>query len=555
MALRRSTLRTIGSLAIALVLVATATAGAVAAPRGSAGSKTGGATPVAAPGKRLTNDIKLTTRQAGTRAPVNVRRVAAKKPTVRDYRTLPFLSREASAGPAPSSGGPKVVAPAPAPPVEATLNGQPTARKGGFDGLAQNTSSATSGEPPDPWVAVGPEHIVQAVNLSLRITDREGNSPTDITLPDFFQLPPPSVVPTFDSDPHVIYDSLHGRWLATEVSWDCDASDPSVNFGHGYIDFAVSRTIDPRGTWDVGYIYFPDQLPDFPAPGTSTDKIAFASNVFDMVAGADCVTGTSPFVGGDVIYMDWADVLDLGSLTVLESFFPESGLVNPNVHFFTPRVAVQVPATSGRLHIVMQYDFGTGTVGLGYASIVGSVKGGTLDLERIDNLTDEYPLVSGFVDPLPPRQPGSPGTIVDAVDSRPTDAIWQGNRLVLVSTQACTPAGDSAPRDCVRVTELNTATVGPGASATATLTQDFLVTEVGKDVFMGGVGLSGDGTLHVAYTRSSATATDYAVARIRHQALGDPLNSVSQEENEAGGSANYPGTRWGDYVGVAQDPQ
>ena len=34
--------------------------------------------------------------------------------------------------------------------------------------------------------------------------------------------------------------------------------------------------------------------------------------------------------------------------------------------------------------------------------------------------------MAGFVDPIPPRQPGSPATIVDAVDSRPTDAILRG---------------------------------------------------------------------------------------------------------------------------------
>ena len=48
----------------------------------------------------------------------------------------------------------------------------------------------------------------------------------------------------------MIYDSLHGRWLATEVSWDCDTSDPAVQFGHGYIDIAISETTDPTSFWD-----------------------------------------------------------------------------------------------------------------------------------------------------------------------------------------------------------------------------------------------------------------------------------------------------------------
>ena len=323
MALRRSTLRSSASLAIAWVLVTTASAGALAAPRGSAGAstKTGGTTPTAA-GKRLANDLKFTTRQAGTRPSVNVRRLAAKKPTTREHRVLPFLTRDGSTGGTTPSGGPKTLLAVPPDPVEAIPNEHPSAFKSSFDGLAQTTSPATNGEPPDPWVAVGPEDIVQAVNLSLRITDRQGLNPLDLALPDFFELPASPL--TFDSDPHVIYDSLHGRWLATEVSWDCDTSDPTVEFGHGYIDFAVSRTADPNGTWDIGFIYFPDLLPDFPAPGTTTDKIGLASNLFKMVTGGpDCVAGAT-FLGGDVIYMDWADVLDRGTLTVLETFLPET---------------------------------------------------------------------------------------------------------------------------------------------------------------------------------------------------------------------------------------
>ncbi|MGZ8501588.1 MAG: hypothetical protein ACXWW6_01920 [Candidatus Limnocylindrales bacterium] len=555
MALRRSTLRSSASLAIALVLVAAASAGALAAPRtAGAGPQAGGTTPAVA-GKRLANDLKLTSRQAQMRPTVNVRRLAAKKPTVREHRTLPFLSRDASTGGTAPSGGPKTVVAVPTDPVEATTNGDPVATVTQFNGLAQATSSATDGEPPDPWVAVGPEHVVQAVNLSMRITDRQGTlAVPDVALPDFFQLP---AVGFFDSDPHVIYDSLHGRWLATEVSWDCFPGG-GATFGHGYLDFAVTRTSDPTGSWDQYFATFDDVLPDFPAPGTTTDKIGLASNIFGMVAGPDCVTGASPFLAGDVIYMDWADLLDRGSVTLMESVFPETDNtdpLHPNQHWFTPRVAVQVPATSSRIHIVAQFDYGTGTIGLGYVSLVGSVKAGTLHLERVDNLTDEYPLVTGFVDPAPPNQPGSPATIVDAVDSRPTDAIWQGDRLVLVSTTSCTPAGDTIVRDCVRVTELDTSTVGTGLNDTATPVQDFLVAENGEDSYMGGVGLTGNGTLHVGWTKSSATAGDFPSSWTAHQVLGDALNSLSPRQGLGEGTGTYPGTRWGDYVGVAQDPQ
>ena len=131
-------------------------------------------------------------------------------------------------------------------------------------------------------------------------TDRQGADPLSVALADFFLLP--TDIPTYNADPHVIYDSLHGRWVATEISWDCDTSFGG-HFGTGYIDFAVSQTADPTGTWDHGFLFWPDQLPNGPAPGTSTDKVAIASTLYDMTQAetspgdGDCLTG-SPSTAG-----------------------------------------------------------------------------------------------------------------------------------------------------------------------------------------------------------------------------------------------------------------
>ena len=176
MAVGRSPIRSIASLGVALILVATASAGAVAAPRGSVGARTSGTAPTVA-SKKLPAGLTFTSRTAGTRPSVNMRTLAAKKPIKREHRTLPFLGRAASGGETkPSGGGPKAVLAVPAPPTEGRQGGADALRTE-FDGLAQASSSETSGEPPDPWVAVGPEHIVQAVNLSLRVTDRQGGLP------------------------------------------------------------------------------------------------------------------------------------------------------------------------------------------------------------------------------------------------------------------------------------------------------------------------------------------------------------------------------------------
>ncbi len=72
---------------------------------------------------------------------------------------------------------------------------------------------------------------------------------------------------------------------------------------------------------------------------------------------------------------------------------------------------------------------------------------------------------------------------------------------------------------------------------------------------MGGVGLTGNGTLHVGWTRSSGSGGDFPSSYTAHQSVGADAGSLSAEAQISAGTGNYPGTRWGDYVGIAQDPQ
>ena len=213
---------------------------------------------------------------------------------------------------------------------------------------------------------------------------------------------------------------------------------------------------------------------------------------------------------------------------------------------FTPRVAVQVPATSPTLQIIIEYTPNGTDLNVKYFTVTGSVAANTTVTSAGVDLTAAG-VIAPFLTPPAPNQPG-PNTIANAVDERPTDAIWQNNRLSFVSTYPCTPTGDSTERDCVRISQLNTST------ATPTLRQDFLIAENGKDSYMGGVGMAGNGTLHAVWSRSSATAGDFPSSYASYQLPTDAINTVSPKELLKAGTGVYTGERWGDYVGVAQDP-
>ena len=115
-------------------------------------------------------------------------------------------------------------------PTFATTNADPAITEAtSYAGLGlRGRRTFTSGEPPDPWVAAGPEHVVQVVNTAFRFNNRSGTALKTIDMFDFFGLGAfynPGEVAFFD--PHVIYDSLHQRWVAIEASFDCftDAHD------------------------------------------------------------------------------------------------------------------------------------------------------------------------------------------------------------------------------------------------------------------------------------------------------------------------------------------
>jgi hypothetical protein len=186
-------------------------------------------------------------------------------------------------------------------------------------------------------------------------------------------------------------------------------------------------------------------------------------------------------------------------------------------------------------------------------------------LEAVDDMSQVYVRVHGaascdatgfpestilafppFAVPPPPRQ--SPGDTIAAaaVDERPTDAIWQNNRLYWVSTVPVSYDSGATFNDAVAIWSATTAptsglpTEGPAYTISA---------GDGIDDFMGGIGLTRSGTLVTIYSESSpAQFVSMEANRIPNGGVpGTPLHLDD-------GDATYPDERWGDFAGVAMDP-
>ncbi len=498
------------------------------------------------------------------------------------YATARLSSQRASTGRnaimATGGGGPsKPVTPranrvrsqvAPAP-VQASLTAAPDNHAPGFTGLAQGDQASPGVEPAQSSVAVGPDQVLQIANLEMRITARDGSAAVTQPVPTFFFVP----TGFFDRDPRVIYDSLHGRFVATETSWDCMTStypgDPAM-FGHGYIDLAVSRTTDPRGIWDFYFWAYNDLVPADPSIGTSTDKLAISDNLSSMAHGdggsGDGTCGDPASLvpdAGDVQIANWSDALAHKSNLLPASEFAGGPPAEPAITIFGIRAALQEPATSSTLYVVGRSVASDGLGTLPNDVIVTSFSGTTTKSAFVQvsgnwDLTEDS-ITAPFADPPAAHQPGSPATIANAPNGYAEDAIFQAGKLTWATTYPCTPTADSTQRDCVRVTQLDT--TGASQITPPTQVQDFLLARNGFDSYVPGIGFSTDGTLEIVYSQSNATGTNFPASvqqyqrAARHGAVADPPNSVSPAVVLHAGTGTYPGSDWGRYVGLGQDPQ
>jgi CARDB len=113
-----------------------------------------------------------------------------------------------------------------------------------FDGI--NIIEGGGAIPPDPSGAVGPDHYVTAVNLSLKVFDKVGNVLAGpVNLNTFFGI-------GGNGDPIVMYDQLAERYFVSQFRVTNNA-----------LLIAVSTTADPTGSYYI-YQYPLSSFPDYP---------------------------------------------------------------------------------------------------------------------------------------------------------------------------------------------------------------------------------------------------------------------------------------------------
>jgi hypothetical protein len=130
--------------------------------------------------------------------------------------------------------------------------------------------------PADTNGAVGPNHLVVALNTEVGFQDRKGKTLHRITLNNFWS----SVINTASDvvfDPKVLYDPFENRWIFVAPANPSSATSTLL--------IAASKTDDPTGDWTLykittdpdGKLWF-----DYPSVGFNKDWVVVQGNMFSI---------------------------------------------------------------------------------------------------------------------------------------------------------------------------------------------------------------------------------------------------------------------------------
>jgi hypothetical protein len=370
---------------------------------------------------------------------------------------------------------------------------------------SDNTSGLT---PPDMAIGSDGAHVLQMVNVVGKIWTSGAPGAA-------FQLNPFFLGGTnFLSDPWVLYDQESGRWFAGIFD---------VTLGGERI--AISQTSDPTGSWFVYAIQYPGVsgggCPDQGKGGIDSDTVGLGFNEF---AGNGC---TGAFLGAAV------EVFPKAAMESGSSFSFQYTTPNPSYFSLVPAQAL----TSGMTTLYFAGNGGSGSTILQRLTSVGVPPAATLT--ALPNLT-----VAKYTDPLAAPQPGT-SIKLDAGDSRMQHVIQKtvgtNTQLLMTWGDKCKPSGDTASRDCSRVTVTNE------TSPAVVFSKDIATKKIYD--FYPAATYNSSNDIVVTFGQSSST--------IKPRLMATASNGTASFASPIGlalGTASNTTGRFGDYFAVAQDP-
>lgn len=371
--------------------------------------------------------------------------------------------------------------------------------------------SATGWTPPDPDIAVGPNHIVAVVNSSIAFFTKAGTNTFQQTSETFFAG---LGAGTFQFDPKCFYDKVHGRFVAVFLERQ---TNPQVS----KILLAVSDDSDPAGVWYKYRIEAritvngTNYWLDYPGFGYNKDAIVLTGNMFGFSSG---------FEGVQFLIIPTSTVLSGGPATV-HYLRDEDGA--------SAQVSEVQDANFDRVFCISR----NGSSSMSVYGLTNLATAPTVTKTSVTVPQNSRPTIDA---------PSTNGQTLDGLDGRVMNAVWRGGRLLTSHTV------QSNSRLRVRWYEI--ATNNWPVSGSPSLVQSGEVAgPTGIHFHMPTVNKNSAGDISMIFTRSSTsiTADIMYVGRFESDPAGTMGTPVSLESSAG---SNYTQDRWGDYFGVDVDP-
>jgi hypothetical protein len=409
---------------------------------------------------------------------------------------------------------------------EATQNlmRAPTASGVSFDALG-----AFGTVPPDPIMAVGPNHLVAIVNNHYRVWDKSGTPLTStITLSTFFQGVT-GCVGTQIFDPYIDYDEANDRFVM--------GAETIFASGDSYLCVAATATNDPTGVWNRFGVLSDAMVPadhiDYPHMGIGLDAVYISGNMFVDGGGFSHIR---------LFALDKDDLYNGTPLTVAEA--------DMGFQFITAQPAKLHGFSSG----------GWPAPGTPH-HIITHNRSGTTRIWRWINPFSQAPTtygtlseINGGFPPLAPESGG--GTQNDTGDTRYFDAEYRDGKLWATRNVGCN-FGGGLGESCVDWVVFDVSGPVPvlldqqsgGAYGS---TDDFR--------YYPDISVDRNNNIAIGYTKSSNTT--FTEVWVTGRESSDAPSTLQPEIQVRAGLGNYTDgagcggacDRWGDYTGMTIDP-
>src|SRR5215470_1997460 len=425
----------------------------------------------------------------------------------------------------------------------------PASELTGFDGIDEN---ATFADPPDGAIAVGPAHVVEAVNTAISVWtkgyDQSGRlsavtaAALAIDLNAFLGqnsgcLSSTNSFAGLVSDPSVDYDAARDRFMVSMISFDS-------LFRRSSLCVAVTQSGDPSASW---YVYaFPispaASLLDFPRAVIGSDgQLYVTGNLFRLDR-----QGTATFDSARVYAFKTADLytgLNTTPQIATVGNDPQTGLPADSL---TPARAVGVAG----MYFVSAANPTSPSTGSAITLWKWSDPFGSNVFTRQGFVTvDDY-----TQPPMGVQQGSFPSGITDCEqtgaacfetnDTRNLTAYWSGGTVWAAHTMGCLQGG--GPAACVGWYQLGNLDAAPSLLRKGIVDNQ---TNLGRHRYFPSLAVDQHGNVVLGYGYSSATeypGVAYTTISSSGQLGGETVLKPGQ--------ATFQSTRYGDYASTALDP-